>query len=286
MLEQLLPQSIYNCLLANAPLDLISEIRLRIGRPVCYALNGVYRFVDERECHAVTTQELDHVVAMATRNSLYACNDWLVEGYLPYEGGIRVGIAGQGVVKNGALTTVKSIAYICIRIPRAATYRNGALDRLIEHFDNTVIVSRPGLGKTTLLRDCIRRISDDGYQTLVLDERGELSGSVDGACAFDLGKCSDVCVGVPKLIAYRTLIRTMRPDVVATDEVFGGAEVDALADCVRCGVKLIATVHANDLQALACDPVYRRMTEFMRYAIVLKGVGYIAAVTELHACGR
>ena len=127
----------------------------------------------------------------------------------------------------------------------------------------------------------IKSLSEYGYNVLALDERGELSGISEGVQTIDLGECTDVALGIPKISAYASQVRSMRPDVIATDEIFGEKEIDCIADCVRCGVKVLATVHSDDLSNLKNSALYSRLLQHIRYVVTIIGIGNIDKVVDL-----
>lgn len=278
LLAKLLPISIFNDLYKVADFGALTEVRLRIGKPIYYATSGRYKrlgdFIADR-------QDFNHVLAVATKSSLYAYNSNLAEGYITCEGGIRIGISGEGVIKRGELSTLKNITSLCIRIPRYVEIKNTQIDELIKKFDNTLIISKPGYGKTTLLRYMIKTLSDSEYNVLVLDERGELSGIIEGRQTLDLGICTDVAIGIPKLAAYSSQVRSMRPDVIATDEIFGEREIECILDCIRCGVKVIATLHSDELVKVKNSKTYSKLLNDFRYVVSIIGIGNIEKVIDL-----
>lgn len=278
LLSKLLPISLFNELYRIVDLNVLTEIRMRVGKPMYYAEAGKYKKIDGL---VISKDDLRYTLGIATKTSLYAYNEYLAEGYITYDGGIRIGITGEGVIKNGQLSTLKNITSLCIRIPRYVEIRNEKVDKLIAKFDNTLIISKPGYGKTTLLRYIIKSLSDREYNVLVLDERGELSGVVDGKLSIDLGVCTDIVVGVPKIKAYSSQVRSMRPDVIATDEIFGVKEVECILDCIRCGVKVIATLHSDELAKVKSSPAYSRLLSDFRYVVSIIGIGNIDSVIDL-----
>ena len=278
LLSKLLPISVFNELYRTADFNVLTEVRMRLDKPLYYAEAGKYKRLDG---FTISKDDLVYTLGVATRSSLYAYKEHLAEGYITYDGGIRIGITGEGVVKNGQLSTLKNITSLCIRIPRFVEIRNEKIDALIGKFDNTLIISKPGYGKTTLLRYMIKTLSDREYNVLVLDERGELSGVVDGKTAIDLGGCTDVVVGVPKIKAYSSQVRSMRPDVIATDEIFGEKEIDCILDCIRCGVKVIATLHSDELAKVKKSHAYSRLLNDFRYVVSIIGIGNIDRVIDL-----
>ena len=277
-MSKLIPISLFNELYRKVDFNLLTEVRMRLEKPLYYAEAGKYKRIDGL---IVSKDDLLYTLGVATKTSLYAYDDYLAEGFITYDGGIRIGITGEGVIKNGRLSTLKNITSLCIRIPRYVKIHNEKVDCLINKFDNTLIISKPGYGKTTLLRYMIKSLSDREYKTLVLDERGELSGVVDGKLSIDLGSCTDVVVGVPKITAYASQVRSMRPDVIATDEIFGEKEIECILDCIRCGVKVIATLHSDEISKVKKSPIYSRLLSDFRYVVSIIGIGNIDRVVDL-----
>lgn len=283
MLERLLNENVYNVMFQDGVPDDLSEIRLRLDKPPYYACKGRYF---EARGYAVTRDDLDYTLGVASEHSVYAVNDSIVKGYITCGNGYRIGICGIGVLRNGILTTVKNITSLCIRIPHEVIGCCSKLMPVLEHFDNTLLISSPGLGKTTMLRECIRILSDKERNVLVLDERCEIAPVCNGHVCVDIGKCSDIASGIPKTEAYKNLVRSVRPDIVATDEVFGAEEVAAIEDIVRCGVKVIATIHANTLEQVFSHPVYRPLGQIMNYFVVLSDIGKIGAIYDKSEVGK
>ncbi|MDE6550191.1 MAG: Flp pilus assembly complex ATPase component TadA [Clostridia bacterium] len=286
MLSRLLSVRIYNELFAEGDMPCLTEIRLRADKPLSYAQKGVYHRLQDV---IVSMDDIAYTLGIASQHSMYAVNDSLSKGYLTCGEGYRIGVCGEGVIKNGALFTVKNITSLCIRVPHEVKGCCDKIVRLIEKAGNTLIVSPPGLGKTTMLRECVRLLSMAGHNVLVLDERGEIAPVSGGSCHVDIGDCCDVASGIPKIDAYRYLVRSMRPDIIATDEIFGKAEVDAVLDIVRCGVKVVATVHASGIEDIFKSEEYRGLGKLIDYYVVLRDIGEIGAIydrTELKTCGR
>ncbi|MGN0796586.1 MAG: ATPase, T2SS/T4P/T4SS family [Christensenellales bacterium] len=274
MIADVLPQWIYNEIINRGWSESLTEIRIRVGKPIFCALMGSYcKLTDDNE--VATLYDLQYVIDKACTASLYAFDDEITQGFITTAGGIRIGISGQGVVKGGKLSAIKNFSSICIRVPKDVKDYSSKVERVLNNFDNTIIFSKPGLGKTTLLRNMIRQLSNQGNNVLVLDERMEIAGD-----CFDLGECSDVVAGVPKNLAYANHIKSMRPDVIATDEIFSEQEVDCILDSVRSGVKVLATVHADDLGVLLSDKVYGALLDKFRYFVHIDSIGHVDKVYD------
>ncbi|HWQ79280.1 MAG TPA: stage III sporulation protein AA, partial [Anaerovoracaceae bacterium] len=184
--------------------------------------------------------------------SAYAYQEELANGYITIEGGHRVGICGRTVMENGKVKTIKEISSINIRRSREIIGVSdpcmGYLMKGKHRIFNTIIISPPKCGKTTLLRDMIRNFSGMGFQVGVCDERSELSGMYSGRPSYDLGARTDILDGCPKEKGMIMLIRSMSPDLIATDEIGKQEDCRAIEAAVCAGISLLTTIHGNSYE--------------------------------------
>ncbi|MDY5564704.1 MAG: stage III sporulation protein AB [Candidatus Limivicinus sp.] len=243
------------------------EIRLRLLRPPSLVINGREL---ELPGDRLSENELNQVLERATGASLHAAMPGIVSGYIGYKG-LRIGLCGSGIMNHGQLAGFRDFSSLAIRLPRECRgICNGFIDRLTQSgLENTLIVSPPGLGKTTLLRELIRVLSDRGTRVAVLDERNELSASTGGKQHFDLGRCSDVLVGVPKGTGVGMLLRGMNPQVIAMDEISAGEEKQVIERIIGCGVSILASAHGRDRHDMLRRPMYRELFEMGAFSNVL-----------------
>lgn len=243
------------------------EIRLRLLRPPALVINGrELELTGDR----LSENELNQVLERATGASLHAAMPGIVSGYISYKG-LRIGICGIGIMNQGQLAGFRDFSSLAIRLPRECRgICSGFIDRLTQPgLENTLIVSPPGLGKTTLLRELIRVLSDRGTRVAVLDERNELSASTGGKQHFDLGRCSDVLVGVPKGTGVGMLLRGMNPQVIAMDEISAGEDKQVIERIIGCGVSILASAHGRDRHDMLRRPMYRELFEMGAFSNIL-----------------
>lgn len=205
--------------------------------------------------------------------SFYAYEEELKRGYLTAPGGHRIGVAGQAVLsENGQVRSLKNISFLNIRVAHEC---KGAADGILEgvyrggNVRNVLILSEPGGGKTTLLRDLVRQISDGcsygrGRSVGVVDERSEIAGCYQGKPQLDVGMRTDVMDGCPKMAGMMMLLRSMAPEVLAVDELGSREELEVLKGAAACGCRVLATAHGNSLEDLVKrfgieDKVFRQL---------------------------
>ena len=213
--------------------------------------------MDIRDSWYLTEKEMDEIIRNICRYSMYAFESEIRQGFLTVPGGHRVGMAGQVVLnEDGAIRNITHIRFLNIRISHeiigAATE---AMPYLYENdrFLNTLLVSPPGCGKTTLLRDIVRQVSEGnpygtGRQVGVVDERSEIAGSFMGIPQNRVGIRTDVLDGCPKVQGMMLLMRSMAPAVVAVDEIGGYEDMKAILSVLQCGSSVAATIHGNSME--------------------------------------
>lgn len=272
---------------ADLDFDRLQEIRLRVGRPFVIVQGGREAFLTEegartgdfRRAWQVTAQELRETMELIGKYSLYAYEDELRQGYLTLRGGHRVGVAGKTVLEGDKVKSIRYISCINIRLSHEVP---GCADRVLpylygEHgLCHTLIISPPRCGKTTLLRDLVRQISNGdernkGHTVGVVDERSEICGCYMGIPGNDVGIRTDVIDACPKAEGMMMLVRSMAPEVIAVDEIGRYEDIHAIETVLYSGCRLIATVHGSDLADIQSKPLFQRLMAeqvFERYIIL------------------
>ena len=241
------------------------ELRLRAGWPMTAVLPEGERPLGGPP---VEGRELEQLVEIASRASLHTVLDQVRRGYLTFEGGHRIGLCGTAALREGEIHALRAISSANLRIARQV---KGAAAPVLDglcpggRLADTLILAPPGLGKTTLLRDVIRSVSEgEGCTPLrvsLADGRGEVAAMYSGRPQLEVGRRTDVAEGCPKAQGLMLLLRAMNPQVLAVDEITAPEDVGALIAAAGCGVTLLATAHGEGRAGLERRPLYRPLLD-------------------------
>lgn len=283
----------------------VEEIRIRQGRPLVLGLSSGDVFLDPEgrlvhrasDAYRVTSKDMECLIQLISGSSIYALEEELKNGFITLPGGHRAGITGKAVLEKGRVRTLKYFSGCNIRVCREVIgAASGLLPYIIDNncrgIYHTILVSPPRCGKTTILRDVVRQISNGvpelglpGLAVGLVDERSEIAGCYKGIPQLDVGVRTDVLDGCPKAEGMMMLLRSMGPRVIAADEIGRREDVDALEEVLNAGVKVLATAHGSSLVDLAERPALERMINHKmveRFVILgrSRGVGTVEKIID------
>lgn len=287
----------------NLDYDSLQEIRLRVNAPLLIVYDNREFFITSeseltnglKDAYIITKNEIRETMEYISNFSLYAFEEELKQGFITITGGHRVGIIGKVVLEDNKIKSMKHISFINIRLSHQV---KGCADKVLPYITgekenecyHTLIISPPRCGKTTLLRDVIRQLSDGsenrpGMTVGVVDERSEIGACYMGVPQNELGIRTDVLDCCPKAKGMLMLIRSMSPRVIAVDEVGSIEDINAIEYVMNCGCKLIATVHGNSIEDIKNKPILGKLVEermFERYVLLNNhgGVGHLAEIYD------
>lgn len=304
-IRRYLPQSISSIIskLPASVLEDMEEIRLRLNKPLLIlgrsseympgAGGGQAR--GNSDAYIVNMNDIKHSVQLICNYSVYSFEDEIRNGFITINGGHRIGLCGKAVLEGNKVRTLKDITFVNFRIARqvigAADAAIGYIIRSPDTVYNTLIISPPQCGKTTLIRDLVRQLSNGvpqkglrGKKIGLVDERSEIAACSLGVPKNDVGIRTDVLDGCPKAEGIIMMIRSMSPDIIVTDELGRPEDADAILDAINAGVKVITTIHGSDLEDFLRKPALTKLHGglFERYIILSRkhGPGTIDAVLD------
>lgn len=280
-------------------LSRVDEVRLRANKPVTLVCGRDEWFITERgklrrthlDSVNTTAAQITEAFEAACQHSIYAFEQELRNGFVTMKGGYRVGVSGRVQANGGQVTALTQCSGLCIRVSREI---KGCADRVMpvikpdDHVRATLLISPPMMGKTTLLRDIARQVADgvfgqDGEKVCIVDERGEIAGSVDGVPQLDVGIRTDVLDGCPKSVGIMMALRTLSPSVIVTDEIGTEADAEAILEALYAGVRVIASVHGNDEKDVQQRRAVQKLMAngaFSRYVILGGRPGHVCNILD------
>ncbi|MDQ5983677.1 MAG: hypothetical protein RUMPE_00701 [Eubacteriales bacterium SKADARSKE-1] len=264
----------------------IQEIRLRAFKPVILHFKNESYFLSKngellqevgQDAIVATQSDITNSLNKMCSYSIYSYQNELKNGYITLKGGHRVGVCGTAVFNNDTFTNIKDISSINIRIARNVNcVQTEVIKNLIDKFSGILIVGEPASGKTTFLRDIAKKLSigffKDMKKVVVIDERGEFSGTSNGIAQNDMGFC-DILNDYPKPIGIMQALRTLSPEIIICDEIGGDSDIKAIESGINSGVKFIASMHAGNIYELLRRPPAKRVlnTGAFDKVVMLKG---------------
>ncbi len=235
-----------------------TELRLISGRPPLLCGRMARALCDA----PVSQPDIERMAGAMLGHAAHARQEELRQGFVTLPGGFRAGLCGRAAVKDGRLSALQEIGSIVVRIAREV--RGAALPLLPAVLQgdmprSALIVSPPGFGKTTILRDLARLLSERGFPVAIVDERSEIAACDKGAPTMDVGPVTHVLDGCPKAEGIRLALRAVAPRVIITDELGDAADAAAVLEAARCGVAVIASAHARDARDAMDRPALREL---------------------------
>lgn len=285
--------------LPDAVKNNVREVRLNVGAPVIIVTrsgsvlvgaDGRTGYIYNSSFPLVTQNDIKETLNIACGYSLHSSQSSLTQGYVTVKGGHRVGVGASAVVENGTVRGIKDASFLNIRVAREC---KGVANEIYNKFfkisaQSLIIAGAPSSGKTTILRDLSRLLSDitsaNSYRTCVIDERDEIAAMYNGQAQNDVGINTCVLSGFPKAEGILRAVRSLSPEVILCDEIGTNDECLAITQGLNSGVNFVVTLHSGSKEELLSKPQFHHLikTGVFRYAVILDGVQNPCSVKEIY----
>ncbi len=242
-------------------MSMVEEIRMRKNMPLAIYNGQGYMFITPHgevctayeKAYIVTQKDIERTMELLCGASIYSFQEQIKSGFITTDEGHRVGIAGRAVLENDKIVHIKDISGFNFRIARQ---KKDAAANVIEYIiqndviKNALIISPPGYGKTTMIRDIARRASNSGIKTTIIDERSEIAAMTADTCGYDIGIHTDVIDACPKVAGIMLAIRSLSPQLIVCDEIGCDNDIYAIKEALRCGVHIVTSIHSKNVEEL------------------------------------
>ena len=282
MLKDFLDAYVYNSIIKTFSFNDITEIRLRMNEKIIIVFKNKKYFLKDNNDEFIVANKImiDNFIKKISENSLYAFNSNIINGFITLNGGIRVGLCGTVVYNEDKIVTIKNFQSINIRIPHVVKNCSApAYEFLVDDcVKNTLIISAPGCGKTTFLRDFIYQLykNNNSKNILIADERNEICSVTNSNKYYELGCFCDIYTNCSKEFAFKNGIRSMSPDAIITDEIDLDKDIKCILEAVNSGVSVVATIHAKNINQLKKKRAFEEIINkgiFDRYIVLSSDEG-------------
>lgn len=236
--------------------------------------------------------DINEIVNLICDGSLYAHFNTIKEGYISLGKGIRAGICGRARVERGEICAISEITSINIRLPRRIFHSADFLFNILKesNFSKSVLLySRPGVGKTTILRELIYLISRENppIRHAIIDTREEITPFMHSE-----NVTSDIFISYPKGTAIEIATKSMTPEIIICDEISSQIEANSVLMASNSGVKLIASAHADSFDELCSKEILQGLFSHKVFDLALgisRNAGskrYTFSLNELSEVGK
>jgi stage III sporulation protein AA len=293
-ITNVMPQNTKDLITKYKGIEKIQEIRLKVNKPMILQIGSAEVITD----YCISCDDIKTILKKMSNYSIYSIEAELKQGYITIKGGHRVGICGNCIIENNIVKTIKNVSSVNIRVCKEVIGCSNKIMPIIvqgKFVLNTIIISPPKCGKTTLIRDITRNLSNGmknpeitGKKICVIDERSEICASSDGIPQLDVGLRTDVLDNCPKSQGIMMAIRSMSPDIIVCDEIGTYDDVKSILAALNCGINLITTIHGYGIEDLKNRDVFKDILDnhIFQRAIVLSGKRGVGTVEYVYDFNR
>ena len=253
-------------LLKNINFNNVYEIRIRQNKKIVIITSNGKTILNAY----LKQNEIEEIVYNACKKSIYSFEEQIKRGYVTTKNGVRIGLAGEFVVENGKIITIKNFTSLCIRFPHEIIGVASKFVSTIYDDGSVLVISKSGVGKTTFIRDFSRLINErNSLNTIIIDERNEIV-AINESGGFNVGDSVDVLTYTTKSYGFNQAVRTLNPDLIITDELMSEEDVNGVLTAILSGVKVVATIHAKNLNDALNKEFMKKINNMFDYYVLLE----------------